>query len=76
MGLKHNQNTSNIEGGAHWCTEMASRATVSKRKDNTKTGENFKVALRVRPLIAREILSNATQVNYFLSYKPDLRGTY
>lgn len=41
---------------------MASRAAVSKRKDNAKTGENFKVALRVRPLIAREILSNATQV--------------
>ena len=42
---------------------MATRATVSKRKDNAKSGENFKVALRVRPLIAREILSNATQVN-------------
>ena len=42
---------------------MASRAIVSKRKEASKTGENFKVAVRVRPLIAREIRSNASLVS-------------
>ena len=52
-------------GAPRWRTvNMASRTIVSKRKEASKAGENFKVAVRVRPLIAREIRSNASLVSY------------
>lgn len=53
------------------CSEqMASRSAVaSRRKESTSGrgggGENFKVAVRVRPLIERELRTGAPQVNYW-----------
>lgn len=57
-------------GGAAYSirSTMASRTIVSKRKETSKSGENFKVAVRVRPLIVREIRSNASIVSSQLSY--------
>lgn len=44
---------------------MASRVTVgSRRRDSTKSGESFVVSVRVRPLIPREISSNASKVSF------------
>jgi hypothetical protein len=46
---------------------MASRSAVASRRRESATsrgssGENFKVAVRVRPLIEREIRTGAPQV--------------
>ena len=43
---------------------MAVRSS-SGRKDAAK-GDNFRVAVRVRPLIAREIKSNTGEVSFLL----------
>lgn len=44
-------------------TDMANRTTYGSKRKETTTGDNFRVAVRVRPLICRETRSNATKVS-------------
>ena len=43
---------------------MANRAAVTTKRRDSSKGDNFRVAVRVRPLIARETRSNLGKVNF------------